>query len=1168
MIERSEYIRKLNDKICDKFHGQKNVTLEYPCNQPLKVSVCHAKQPCHVKVQQCGPVQNKKVKRMKILYANTQGIKSKLASLKGILSEVSPDIALFCETHLTNGAGIRLEGYAFFTKPRMDSAGGGVGICVKQEKKSIISPHYSERPLEILWVSVARQNQKILHIGVYYGLQESASKERIKEEMDMLCNEVKEMKSDGDVILCMDANAKIGLLNEPMSRNGRLIMELFEQCDLFVMNSTNKCEGAVTRQHRKRDGEKSAIDFVTASYEASLMIEKVIIDESGDFRMRGKSESDHNTILINISLNDIVSSIPKKVTTWNLHAPAEHWMLFREELSKMTDKAKHIMSNRELHITERYNKWEQLIYKAGMKSIGKTTFKPKNTPQASNEMLALRKERNDLKKKFESEKKGEMKGKLLREYVDKQNEIKEKAKEEEKERLKMRFHKMINEENHNGFWKERRAMKQEVSNEWMVVKDSDGKRSLDPEKNKDIIADYYENLYANGECQHHPHHDFVKSEIERITNDMGNDEMREIDAIPTKEEIKQAIANKKRRKATTDWRNEILKRGGSPMIEMIYPVVEAFWNEEKTPKHWNQGIISNVWKGKGDRECMSNQRGITVSSSIGNIAEEILTNRLMKTITFTQAQAGGRPGASPIDHIFILKSLISIALKKGMELMITFYDIKKAYDRASMDDMLYTLYQNGFDGKVWRLTKAMNVNLTARAKTKAGLTREIKREKGGKQGGKLMVPMFAKMMDMLTSELADINNLGIDVEGVKINCMEYVDDVITLAIGYEQQQQTLNATNEFAVKRQLEWSEEKCKVMEIGKHKEKTNEWKLGQKLIGNCKSYKYLGEIISRDGKSVDNLNEREKKVKCTVQAIMTCGKSDIMKRIETNVLIKLHDSVTIPTLLYGSETWLLTTEERKRVDRMELWAWKRMLNLPITTPTPAVVFSTGALYASIRIDIKQLIYLKTLLSKPKDHWAHDLLVKLDNNNIGWAKQINKVLGVWGLETNWETIAKKTKNQWKNEVNEAAEKMNKKRIKEDCMTNENGITRQKTKTKSIIDELDSEKYTRKPLHIFNQGSHIAARALIMGRFGMLLCGANHSSGTSGKLCTTCKTVDSESHRINDCILYRSTNLYDRSEKCDFDDIHNEDPEIALKIVKLILKVWDLGNGQNIMKVP
>ena len=102
-------------------------------------------------------------------------------------------------------------------------------------------------------------------------------------------------------------------------------------------------------------------------------------------------------------------------------------------------------------------------------------------------------------------------------------------------------------------------------------------------------------------------------------------EDREIDLAPSRKEIEQAIKNKKNKKATSDWENEILKKGGEAMIDMLMPVIRAFWEEEKPPKRWNQGIISNVWKGKGDREKMENQRGITVSSSVGTIAEEILT---------------------------------------------------------------------------------------------------------------------------------------------------------------------------------------------------------------------------------------------------------------------------------------------------------------------------------------------------------------------------------------------------------------------------------------------------------------------------------------------------------------------------------------------------------------
>ena len=71
-------------------------------------------------------------------------------------------------------------------------------------------------------------------------------------------------------------------------------------------------------------------------------------------------------------------------------------------------------------------------------------------------------------------------------------------------------------------------------------------------------------------------------------------------------------------------RGGVLKRGGSAMVKFIMPVIKAFWVEEKPTRQWNQGIITNIMEGRGDKEKLDNQRGITVSSSIGTIVEEII----------------------------------------------------------------------------------------------------------------------------------------------------------------------------------------------------------------------------------------------------------------------------------------------------------------------------------------------------------------------------------------------------------------------------------------------------------------------------------------------------------------------------------------------------------------
>ena len=778
-------------------------------------------------------------------------------------------------------------------------------------------------------------------------------------------------------------------------------------------------------------------------------------------------------------------------------------------------------------------------------------------------MQKFRAERNEARKNFKRETDPTRKLVYLNEYREKQEEVRALAGKEEEEEVKRRFETMI-QQGCNGFWKERRAMNTERTSDWMIVKDENGKRVFDQEKNKDTIASYYERLYSKGEVPPHPFHEYVRKTVQALSQE--NSDSGQIDALPTKAEIKQAIENKKNKKATSDWKNEVIKKGGGPMVDLIYPVIKAFWNEEEAPKQWNEGVITNVWKGKGDREKMENQRGITVSSSIGTTVEEIMTNRLMQTIQFTQAQAGGRKGGSTTDQVFILKAIITVALKKGWELMVTFFDIKKAYDRANMDDMLHVIHEHGFRGKIWRLTKTLNEGLTARVKTKAGLSREIKREKGGKQGGKLMVPMFAKMMDTLPEELENQAGIGIMVENLKLCCLEYVDDVVTLAIGYDQQETTLQAVNEFAIKRQLEWGVDKCKVMEIGTHRERRNSWKLGDKTIGNCETYRYLGEDISRDGKSKINLRERFKKVKGTVRAIMTSAKTGVMKRVETKVLLKLHDSVILPSFLYNAETWALNGGERKEADKILLWAWKQMLGLPTTTPTPAIVFATGSLYASVQIELKQLLYLHRLLQKQEGHWALESLKILQAYDIGWAKQIDEVLHQWNLEKDWDKIAKKSKGEWKVEVEKAAEKANIERLKSDCFTKERGDCRPKTKTKTILQYLDNPDYKQKPIEVMNYGSVLVTRAVIMGRYGMLNCKANFSSGSRNKACNMCSVLDDESHRINDCIKYKETNFYELGEKIDFSQIYSNNLANVIKVVEVILKLWDLGYGKNMMR--
>ena len=982
--------------------------------------------------------------------------------------------------------------------------------------------------------------------------------------MDLLSEELLEKKQEGEIIMCMDANAKIGLIGENISRNGKLISNVFNECEMVIINGTEKCDGQITRQNRKKPEEKSAIDFVTATHGARDWITRMKIDESGDFRMRNKAESDHNTILVDFQIPNTAAHKSAKVTRWNIKASKEKFDLFRKRLKRALHDATRIMTNRDVPMAQRYAQWEKLLYQSLISTIGKTTIKLNSSITSSKELKRLRRERKDLKMQFEKERNPTVKKAKMSLYIQKQHEIKEKAEEEEEKRLHSRFEKMKQDRSNKTFWNERGMMKKDQASSWLVTKGSDGKRIFDPELNKENVANFYESLYTENIVAHHPYHDTVKTETQRLKSETGANEN---DYPPTKAEVKQAIMSKKNGKASTDWKTEIIKGGGDEFVNFVYPAIRAFWEEEIPPLKWNQGLITSVWKGKGDRESMNNQRGITVSSAIGTIAEELVYNRIMAKVNFTQAQAGGKKGASTADHVFVLRNVIALAKAEKRNIIITFFDVKKAYDKVDTNDMLYCMHKSNVNGKTWRLMSSLNTGLTAKINTKAGVTREIVRKAGGKQGGKLMVPLFAKMMDTAAEDMQADPNLGISLANITLQALIFVDDKVTFAEGDQQQQLTLEFADAFAQKHKLEWGKDKCKTMTIGCTGNKKKQWKLGEEEIGACQEYKYLGDIISQDGKNTTNLKERKNKVNVAVRSIVTCCNNGVMKKMATKVAKYLYETEIVTALLYNSETWNLSNVEKKFLDQIEVQAWKKLIGLPNTTPTAGIIHTMGSLFPSVRVEQKQLIFLQKVLQRNDEHWTKATLIAMKEKNVGWAKQINSILERWELETEWENIKNKRKNEWTRLVKAAAEKTNVSRLKEECETKNRHETKTKTKVAYLKELLNSPNYVRTldPFIMRNQ-SIIHARALIMGRLGMLQCAKNFAIHHGTKQCKDCGVLDDESHRMNFCIKYRSVNHCDKAEKIEFHDIYSDDDDKIMNVVKAIICVWDLANNKNEMR--
>ena len=111
---------------------------------------------------------------------------------------------------------------------------------------------------------------------------------------------------------------------------------------------------------------------------------------------------------------------------------------------------------------------------------------------------------------------------------------------------------------------------------------------------------------------------------------------------------------------------ELLKYGGSGMVDLLEQLFSVIWQEEIVPRQWREGLIVNIFK-KGDREDPTNYRGITLLSVVGKLFCKILNNRLVQCLdkegALQEGQAGFRINRSCMDNVYTLNEIVQGRLR-------------------------------------------------------------------------------------------------------------------------------------------------------------------------------------------------------------------------------------------------------------------------------------------------------------------------------------------------------------------------------------------------------------------------------------------------------------------------------------------------------------------------
>ena len=169
----------------------------------------------------------------------------------------------------------------------------------------------------------------------------------------------------------------------------------------------------------------------------------------------------------------------------------------------------------------------------------------------------------------------------------------------------------------------------------------------------------------------------------------------------------------------------------------------------------------------------------------------------------------------------------------------------------------------------------------------------------------------------------------------------------------------------------------------------------------------------------------QRDNRVSALVRQINTAASSDVMKGIETRVILSLYETRVLPSLLNNAESWTLSPSDEKKLDAIGIKTMKRLFSLPTTSPNVSVIYTFGLLYVTQAIDKKRFLFLHKVLNLEEYRWIRKAVFILQELDIGWTKNIIQKLNEYGLESDLTTVKQFTHREWKEKVRVAVLKRN-----------------------------------------------------------------------------------------------------------------------------------------------
>jgi len=265
------------------------------------------------------------------------------------------------------------------------------------------------------------------------------------------------------------------------------------------------------------------------------------------------------------------------------------------------------------------------------------------------------------------------------------------------------------------------------------------------------------------------------------------------------------------------------------------------------------------------------QRPSTVGliAHTAKIITKILRRRIERRIenVFGEDQFGFRRRKGARDAIGMMRIISERTLEIDEELCVCFIDWQKASDRVNWTKLMQILKGTGIDLCERRLISNLYMAQRVKVRLNRGETRSVRIGRGVRKGCCLSPILSNLYSECLTKEA--LEGFGDFKIGEQIiHTVKYADDLELLAKKEKALQNIIGKLIETGRCYRMEMNVEKTKVMRLSRQPFPVKKL-IDQKQLENVESFKYLGSMLTNDGRC-----------KCEIKSSIVMAKAEFNKK------------------------------------------------------------------------------------------------------------------------------------------------------------------------------------------------------------------------------------------------------------------------------------------------